>query len=590
VTNDPVITMQGIHKSFGAVEVLHGVDFAVRPGEVHVLAGENGAGKSTLIRILSGVYDDWSGSVTMQGRTLDLAHPRDAVRAGIATIHQELSLIPTMSVADNLFLGRELGRFGAVRFAREEAEAARLLREMDLEFSPRQSVAELPLSSRQLLEIGRALGRDALLFIFDEPTSALGEHEVEPLFARIQALTRRGRGVVYITHRMEEIYRLADRITVLRDGRVVGTATPQELPPGELVRWMVGRDLARGRASGAAAPDGRRTGRDTSDAPLAGSRPDASAAAPDGRRTGRDTSDAPRAGSRPDASAAAPDGRRTGRDTSDAPLAGSRPDAGAATGREPAAEPALAVEALRVAHPERADRPVVEDVSFTVGRGEIVGLAGLQGSGASEVLHALFGALGRRASGRASLGGAPLAMRSPRESVARGLMLLTSDRKGTGLAPDLSVAHNVSLASLPRLSTRLGWVRRQREQEVVAGLARDFRLDAPSLAAPVRTLSGGNQQKAYLARCLLPGPRVLLLDEPTRGIDVGAKADIYALMREWVAAGIAILLITSEMEELLALSDRVLVMHRGRVAAELAGADATKEKVLAAAMGGGTAA
>ena len=508
MTNDPIITMQGIHKSFGAVEVLHGVDFEVRPGEVHVLAGENGAGKSTLIRILSGVYDDWSGAVTVQGRALRLSLPRDAVRAGIATIHQELSLIPSMSVADNLFLGRELrGRLGGVRFEEQEAEAARLLAAMDLQFSPRQPVAELPLASRQLLEIGRALGRDAVLFIFDELTSALGEHEVEPLFARIQGLKGRGRGVVYITHRMEEIYRLADRITVLRDGRAVGTATPEELPPAELVRRMVGRDLVAGRAPGAARP-------------------------------------------------------------------------------ERSAEPALAVEALRVAHQERSDRAVVEDVSFTLGRGEILGLAGLQGSGASEVLHALFGALGRRASGRAALGGRPLALRSPRESVARGLLLLTSDRKGTGLAPDLSVTHNVSLASLPRLSNRAGWVWRRREEEAVAKLARDFRLDAPSLAAPVRKLSGGNQQKAYLARCLLPEPRVLLLDEPTRGIDVGAKADIYELMRGWVARGIAILLITSEMEELLALSDRVLVMHRGRVAAEFAGADATKEKVLAAAMGG----
>ena len=512
MTNDPIITMQRIHKSFGAVEVLHGVDFDVRPGEVHVLAGENGAGKSTLIRILAGVYDDWGGTVAVQGRPLRLAHPRDAVLAGIATIHQELSLIPSMSVADNLFLGRELrGRLGQVRFGAQEAEASRLLAAMDLEFSPRQAVAELPLSSRQLLEIGRALGRDALLFIFDEPTSALGEHEVERLFERIQELKRRGRGVVYITHRMEEIYRLADRITVLRDGRVVGVATPEQLPAGELVRWMVGRDV----------------------------------------------------GGRPQAVPGTP---------------------------ERGGGSALRVEGLRVAHPERPDRAVVEDVTFTVGRGEIVGLAGLQGSGASEVLHALFGALGRRASGRVEVGGEPLAMRSPRESVARGLVLLTSDRKATGLAPDLSVTHNVSLASLRRLSNRGGWVRRRREREAVASLARDFRLDAPSLDAPVRTLSGGNQQKAYLARCLLPSPRVLLLDEPTRGIDVGAKADIYELMREWVGSGIGIVLITSEMEELLALSDRILVMHRGRVAAELAGADATKERVLAAAMGGGLAA
>jgi ABC-type sugar transport system ATPase subunit len=504
------LRVDGISRRYGATIALDGVHLTVRPGEVHALIGENGAGKSTLIRILAGVYDDWAGAVTVQGRALRLAHPRDAVRAGIATIHQELSLIPSMSVADNLFLGRERrGRLGGVRFEEQEVEAARLLAAMGLEFSPRQAVAELPLASRQLLEIARALARDASLLIFDEPTSALGEHEVEPLFARILELKQRGRGVVYITHRMEEIYRLADRITVLRDGRVVGggAAAPAELPPEELVRRMVGRDRVGGRAVGAAAR------------------------------------------------------------------------------RERPAEPALVVEALRVEHPELADRPVVADVSFTLGRGEIVGLAGLQGSGASEVLHALFGALGRRVSGRAALGGEPLPLRSPRDSVARGLTLLTSDRKATGLAPDLSVTHNVSLASLPRLSNRAGWVLRRREQEAVAGLAGDFGLDAPSLAAPMRTLSGGNQQKAYLARCLLPGPRVLLLDEPTRGIDVGAKADIYELMSAWVGRGISILLITSEMEELLALSDRVLVMHRGRLVAELSGTGATRERVLAAAMG-----
>jgi ABC-type sugar transport system ATPase subunit len=247
--------------------------------------------------------------------------------------------------------------------------------------------------------------------------------------------------------------------------------------------------------------------------------------------------------------------------------------------------PALEVEALRVPHPEIRDRLVVEDVSFSVRRGEIVGLAGLQGSGAREVLHALFGALPRRPSGRAALSGEPLPMWGPRRSVACGLVLLTSDRKATGLAPDLSVTHNVSLASLPELSNRAGWVLRRREREAVAELVRGFRLDAPSLEAPVRTLSGGNQQKVYLARCLLPRPRVLLLDEPTRGIDVGAKADIYELMRDWVARGIAILLITSEMEELLALSDRVLVMHRGRLAVELPRSQASKERVLAAAMG-----
>jgi ribose transport system ATP-binding protein len=450
------------------------------------------------------VYDDFAGAVSVDGRARRLATPQDAVRAGIATIHQELSLVPTMTVADNLFLGRERpGRLGQVDFAAQEAEAGRILEEMRLEVSPRQLVTELPLSSQQLLEIARALTRDATLLVFDEPTSALREHEVESLFARIRELRGRGRGIVYITHKMEEIYRLADRITVLRDGAVVGTATPGDLPPAELVRWMVGRELTGAKERGGA----------------------------------------------------------------------------------PSGESALEVASLTVAHSTVHERRVVDGVSFTLRRGEVLGLAGLQGSGTSEVLHALFGALGERASVRATLHREPFHPRDPRQSVERGVLLLTNDRKASGLAPDLSVAHNVSLASLGRFSGAVGWIRRREERAAVAGLADGFRVRVPSLDAPVRTLSGGNQQKVLLARCLLPAPRVLLLDEPTRGIDVGAKADIYELMRRWVADGIAILLITSEMEELLASSDRILVLHRGRVAAEFGREEATKERVLAAAMG-----
>ena len=496
--------MCAIRKSFGTVEVLHGVDFNVRSGEVHVLAGENGAGKSTLIRILSGVYDDFAGEVSIAGRPQRLATPQDAGRAGIVTIHQELSLVPTMTVTDNLFLGRERrGRFGQVAFAAQEAEAVRVLAEMGLEISPRQLVAELPLSSQQLLEIARALIRDAQLLIFDEPTSALQEHEIASLFARIDELRRRGRGIVYITHKMEEIYRLADRITVLRDGAVVGTATPDALPPAELVRWMVGRQLSRGQ-----------------------------------ERLER-----------------------------------------------PSPETVLEVASVTVAHPTVRGRRVVDGVSFTLRRGEVLGLAGLQGSGTSEVLHALFGTLGVRASLQARLNGEPFQPRDPGSAVERGVVLLTNDRKASGLAPDLSVTHNVSLASLERLAGIGGWVRRGEERAAVARLTDEFRVRLPSPEAPVRTLSGGNQQKVLLARCLLPQPRVLLLDEPTRGIDVGAKADIYELMDRWVASGIAIVLITSEMEELLASSDRILVLHRGRVAAELTRAEATKEQVLGAAMG-----
>jgi ABC-type sugar transport system ATPase subunit len=366
-------------------------------------------------------------------------------------------------------------------------------------------VEDLPITAQQTLEIARALARDASVVVFDEPTSALGEQEVEALFRRIRELRARGRGIVYITHKMEEIYRLADRITVLRDGAVVRTAAASELPPRKMVRLMVGRDLDGGRGPGV----------------------------------------------------------------------------------EPSPDVVLTVENLRVAHPRLRTRSVVEGVSFTLRRGEILGLAGLDGSGKSEVLHALFGALEARASGRASLGGTPLLLRDPTRSVAEGMVLLTNDRKAMGLAPDVSVAHSVSLSSLRRFSTRWGWLRRREERTAVERLTRGFRLGASSLDAPVRALSGGNQQKTYLARCLLPTPSVLLLDEPTRGIDVGAKADIYELMGEWVRSGIAILLITSEMDELLTLSHRILVMSRGRVTAELSRETASKDRILEAAMGHG---
>ncbi|MFH1763567.1 MAG: sugar ABC transporter ATP-binding protein [Gemmatimonadota bacterium] len=500
------VVMRDIRKSFGAVEVLHGVDFDVLPGEVHVLAGENGAGKSTLIKILSGVYSDFSGDLQVQGTSQRFRHPSQAAHAGVTTIHQELSLVPTMSISDNLFLGRERrGAWGWVDFRSQERDAARILGETELDATPGQLVSELPIAGQQILEIARALAREAAVVVFDEPTSALNENEVEALFGRIRELKRGGCGVVYITHKMEEIYRLADRITVLRDGMVVGTAAAADLPPDELVRWMVGRELA---------------------------------------------------------------------------------EKGEAT--SPTSETsALEVENLRVAHPRIRELTVVSGVTFRLQKGEILGLAGLQGSGKSELLHALFGALGDRVSGEVTLGGNPFLMRSPKKSVEEGLALLTNDRKSFGLAPDQSIAHSVSLASLSRFSGRGGWIRQGEERAEVARSTSEVRLNAPSLDAPVRVLSGGNQQKAYLARCLLAEPKVLLLDEPTRGIDVGAKADIYQLMRNWARRGVGILLTTSEMEEILTLSDRIIVLHRGRVVAEFTPETASKDGILAAAMGHG---
>ncbi len=354
--------------------------------------------------------------------------------------------------------------------------------------------------------MARALARDAALFIFDEPTSAMHGPEVEALCRRIDGLRARGCGVVYITHKLDEIYRLADRITVLRDGRVVGTATPAALPKAALVEWMIGRDPAR----------------------AARARPPSTAA------------------------------------------------------------PVLTVRRLEVSHAV-AGRPPVVDVSFDLRPGEIVGLAGLRGSGATEALQALFGASRSRVTGDVQVAGRPFTERTPRAAIERGVVWLTNDRKTTGLAPHQSVTHAVSLASLKRYSNAAGWMRGDEEAAAVGDLMQRFGFRAPSLDVPVGTLSGGNQQKVYLGRCLLARPRVLMLDEPTRGIDVGAKAEIHALMRAWASDGIAMLLVTTDLEELFALCDRLLVLHAGRIAAELVPAAVTRDDVLAAAMGGQTA-
>ncbi|MEJ2203874.1 MAG: sugar ABC transporter ATP-binding protein [Gemmatimonadota bacterium] len=503
-TSPPLLSVRSARKSFGPVEVLHGVDFEVAAGEVHVLAGENGAGKSTLVNILSGVHTEYDGEVLLQGEPRRFSGPADAAHSGIATIHQELSLVPAMTVADNLFLGGEhTDRWRQVDFTRQEREARRLLEKAGLDLSPRSLVAELPVSLQQMLEIVRALAREAVVLILDEPTSALDERGAEALFRRLATLRQEGVGIVYITHRMDEIYRLADRITVLRDGHHVGTSPAGQLPPTELVSRMVGRDLA---AIDRVPPT-------------------------------------------------------------------------------PDDEVVVRVRDLHIRHRGLPTHELVGGVSFSLRQGEILGLAGLQGSGASHVLRALFGAADGRVSGSMELSGRPHFPASPGEAIREGVILLSSHRKAQGLAPDQSVTHSVSLASLSRYVASLGWIKRGVERRAVQDVTTRLRLAAASLEAPVRTLSGGNQQKAYLARCLLTQPRVLLLDEPTRGIDIGAKTDIYTLMRAWAAEGISILLITSELDELLLLSHRILVLHRGRIVAELDGNSATKDGIMGAAMG-----
>jgi ABC-type sugar transport system ATPase subunit len=498
----PLVRMLGVTKRFGPVTVLRQVDFEIWPGEVHVLAGENGAGKSTLIKILGGIHTDFEGDLEIRGSPARPQSATEAAALGVSVIHQELSLVGPMSVADNVFLGQALTRGGWVRDGRQRRETEQLLAELGLELDVRRPVEEYPMATRQMIEIAKALGRRTTVIVMDEPTSALNGPEVSRLFELISQLKSQGCGIVYITHKMEEIERIADRITVLRDGARVGSARADELSSAQLIRWMVGRELNE---------------------------------------------------------------------------------------QFPRHSPHLGAERLRLEDfcvlPEgKAGRASVQGVTLSVRAGEIVGIGGLQGSGASDLFLGLFGGHGDGTRGRVFLEGRPVRIRAPREAIRAGVALLTNDRKATGLVLSLSIVANATMAGLDQLSPG-GWRRPRRESAMTEQVTRSLQLRAASLELEVGALSGGNQQKVAIAKWLQIGPRLMLLDEPTRGIDIGAKHEIYRLMNEWTARGIAILLITSEMPELLALSDRVVVLHRGRMTAEFDRASATPERVLAAAMG-----
>ncbi len=495
--------MTGINKRFGPVQVLYDVGLEISAGEVHILAGENGAGKSTLVKILAGVYPDFEGAIEIDRKPARPTSPLEANALGVAVIYQELSLVPSMTVADNIFLGRPRTRqAGLVDDAAQHEAARQLLDQFGLRLKVTQHVEELPIGTQQLVEIVKALSYDANVIVMDEPTSALSAPEVERLFALIEKLKARGCGIVYITHKMEEIERIADRITVLRDGRLVGTAPACELPPAKLVQWMVGREVDQ-----------------------------------------QFPRHVPRIGRQ-----------------------------------------RVKVEDFVVHTDRRGAKPAVDGVSFSVHAGEILGIGGLQGSGASQLLLGLFGAYGNRARGRVWLDGQPIRITRPRQAINRGIAMLTNDRKATGLVLSMSVIANATLADLRRLAPA-GWRNPDRERQATIRLGESLNLRAASLEMDVAELSGGNQQKVALAKWLQIDPQVLLLDEPTRGVDVGAKQDVYALMNEWTAQGIAIILITSEMPELLAMCDRILVMHRGKVTAEFAREEATADRVLEAAMG-----
>jgi ribose transport system ATP-binding protein len=506
---DVMLNMRGIAKSFPGVRALDGVELTVHAGEVAALLGENGAGKSTLMNILAGVHAGYEGSIEVAGEPVSIHSPRDARRHGIAMIHQELNLVPELSIADNIFLGREpRTRRGTIDRRAMSARTTELLAGLGLRLGPRRLVRQCRIAEQQLIEVAKALSLNVRILVMDEPTSALADAEVRRLFQVIRDLTRpdaeRRCAVIYISHRLEELEEIADSVTVLRDGGYVGRRSMRDTSRPELIQMMVGR-------------------------PLSDLFPREQA-------------------------------EHTG------------------------GEVRLEVEGLRLG--PVAGHTELHDVDLTVRAGEIVGLAGLMGAGRSEVLEAIYGVHGR-VPGRMVVDGAPYHPTSPHQAIKRGFALVAEDRKAQSLVLGNTVAFNTSLAALGRFS-RL-FVNRRKERAAVAAKVRELKVKTPSAATIVANLSGGNQQKVVLAKCLLTEPKVLLMDEPTRGIDVGAKAEIHALMSRLAEDGAAILVVSSELPELIAMCDRILVLCEGHLTGEFHrdpahGPKATQEDILAAAM------
>lgn len=493
---EALLRLEHIRKAYGGVPALADVSFEVLPGEVHALVGANGAGKSTLMNIVGGVVGADAGRMFWDGRAVTVRSPRQAQALGINFVHQELALVPQLSAAENIFLGRHPARRGLrwVRWGEIHERARGLLEELGHDIHPRRPVAELSVGEQQLVEIARALAFRARLIIMDEPTAALSEHEIARLFEVVGRLRRRGVSVIYITHRLKEIYRGPDRVTVLRDGRHVATAPVAEMTLDAVVRHMVGRPVKE---------------------------------------------------------------------------------------RLPARESLSQLgEALRVEGFTARGR--FHDVSFRLRRGEILGLAGLVGAGRTDLLEALFGATARDA-GQVFIEERPVSIRTPADAIRRGVALVTDDRKAKGLVLGAPVRWNMMLPSERRFR-----IRADRERERAGRMVRELQMGAPDLEQPVARLSGGNQQKVVLAKWLLADAKILLLDEPTRGVDVGAKDEIHEIIRRLAARGAAVVLVSSELEEILHLADRVLVMHAGRIVGELPRAEASEERIMLLATGGGS--
>jgi len=486
----PLLEMRGIEKSFPGVRAITRGELDLRGGEVHGLLGENGAGKSTFIKVLAGAHRADAGTIRVHGEILRVTTPHDSARAGIAVIYQEFNLVPALSARENIFLGRESTRAGFIA-QREEHDAARaLFRQLDCDINPETPCRALTVAQQQLVEIAKALAQKARILVMDEPTAALSSREVDKLLAIVRVLRGKGLGIIYVTHRLDEVFAVCDRATVMRDGEHIATEPVALLTRERLIELMVGRKLEA---------------------------------------------------------------------------------------EFPRSVPKIGPERLVVSGLSRGK--TVQDVTFSMRRGEVLGLTGLVGAGRTEVARLLFGA-DRADSGRIALDGRELRIRSPRDAIRAGICLLTEDRKHQGLVLGLPVRENFSLPNLPRFS-RAGFVGERSERGAFAGFVESLRIKISHQEQITRNLSGGNQQKVVLAKWLQTNSEIVLIDEPTRGIDVGAKFEIYQLINQLTAGGKSVLMISSELPEALGMCDRILVMREGRIAGEITDvANATQQQIL----------
>jgi ribose transport system ATP-binding protein len=490
----PLLEMVKINKSFPGVRALTDVDFDLRSGEVHALVGENGAGKSTLVKILSGALQTDSGRIIMKGRVIPIKSPRMAQNQGICIIYQELNLIPHLSAAANISLGCEPVTAGLIRLKEMKQRAARLLQDLGIDIDVSIPVKFFSVAQQQMVEIAKALISHSKILIMDEPTSALTTGEINTLFSTIKKLKERGTGIIYISHRLEELFDIADRVTVLRDGRSVGTAPIREMDKAKLIHLMADRDLKEYY---------------------------------------------PRIRSKP-------------------------------------GETILEIRNL-------SSGQKLKNVSFTLKQGEILGIAGLLGAGRTELARLIFG-LENPDEGQIFRNGQESKIISPRQAIKAGIGFLTEDRKQSGLVLQLSVADNISLPNYDRFS-RLGWIKRRALKSLADKFVKELRIKTPATDQKVFYLSGGNQQKVVLSKWIARQPDILIFDEPTRGIDVASKVEIYELMNQLTARGVGIIMISSELPEIIGMSDRILVMYQGKISAEFDAREATQQKILAKALG-----